>query len=61
MAKRRFKIDISVAIEAENLEEAFALLVSQETSQYIQEVIKASKNKIVGSYDENEGETTLLN
>ena len=61
MAKRRFKIDISVAIEAENLEEAFALLVSQETSQYIQEVIKASKNKIVGSYDENEGETTLIN
>jgi len=61
MAKRRFKIDISVAVEAENLEEAFALLVSQETSQYIQEVIKASKNKIVGSYDENEGETTLIN
>ena len=59
MSKKQFKVDITIAVEAENVDEAFELLMSKETLEHVIKAIKKSKERIVESLKEVDTEIII--
>lgn len=60
MEKKKFKINLQLVIEAIDIDEAFAVLTSKETVEYLSKALSASKDKIVSVYEEQEENETII-
>ena len=59
--KKIFRLDLSIAVEANSANEAFDLLVTDETLTHIRELIIESKGNIKEMFEKEEEKPEVIN
>ncbi|MDD8049101.1 MAG: hypothetical protein PHH04_05850 [Thomasclavelia sp.] len=59
--KKLFRLDLSIAIEAHDANEAYEMLTRDETLQQIKDLIKQSKPNIKEMFDKNDKKVEIIN
>ena len=59
--KRLFRLDMSIAVEAEDADEAFEILITDETLMQIRKLIMESKDTITEMFDDDKEQSTIIN
>lgn len=59
--KKLFRLDLAIAVEADNAQEAFDLLVTDETLKQVRELIFKSKDNIKEMFEKEENKPAVIN
>lgn len=59
--KKLFRLDLAIAVEADSAQEAFELLVTDETLNQIRELIFKSKDNIKEMFEKEENKPAIIN
>ena len=59
--KKLFRLDLSIAVEASSAQEAFDILVTDETLHQIRELVIKSKDNIKGMFEKEEDKPAIIN
>ena len=59
--KKLFRLDLSIAVEATSAQEAFDILVTDETLKQIRELVIKSKDNIKEMFEKEDSEPAIIN
>ena len=59
--KKLFRLDLSIAVEATSAQEAFVILVTDETLKQIRELVIKSKDNIKEMFEKEDSEPAIIN
>ena len=59
--RKLFRLDLSIAVEATSPEEAFDILITDETLHQIRELIIKSKDNIKEMFEKEQDQPTVIN
>lgn len=59
--KKLFRLDLSIAVEASSAQEAFDILVTDETLHQIRELVIKSKDNIKKMFEKEEDKPAIIN
>lgn len=59
--KKFFRLDMSIAVEASNANEAFEILITDETMKQIKQLIVNSKDRITEMFHDEDNQPTIIN
>lgn len=59
--KKLFRLDLSIAVEAASAQEAFDILVTDETLHQIRELVIKSKDNIKEMFEKEEDKPAIIN